>query len=90
MLQCSNAPSVRSTKFGIFQSYRYQQAFRHFCPECGIQLTITLVEPFEAGREIVGLNVRAFQDMDYDKIKIVYADMKDEEPLYDVDAMPNS
>lgn len=53
-------------------------------------MTITLVEPYEPGHEIVGLNVRAFQDMDYDKIKIVYADMKDEPPEYDVDAMPKS
>ena len=53
-------------------------------------MTITLAEPFEPGHEIVGLNVRGFHDMDYNKIKIVYADMKDEEPLYDVEAMRKS
>lgn len=53
-------------------------------------MTLTLAEPFEKGHEIVGLNVRAFQDMDYDKIKIVYVDMKNEEPLYNVNKMPNA
>ena len=77
-----------SSKLDRWQSYQYLHAFRNFCPECGIQMTITLTDPIPNQTEIVALNVRAFQDIDYEKIKIVYVDMKDEGVVYDVDAIP--
>lgn len=52
-------------------------------------MTITLVDPNHAAADIVALNVRAFQDIDYDKVKILYVSRKDDEPLYDVDGIPS-
>lgn len=52
-------------------------------------MTTTIVEGDLAGNGIVSLNVRAFRNIDYEKIRIRYVDMKDEEPVYDVDAMPD-
>ena len=61
---------------------------RNFCPSCGVQLTITPDSPDHPFAGVVALNVRAFRDIDPDKIKILYSDMKDEPPLYDPDAKP--
>ena len=72
------------------QSYVYLLTSRKFCPNCGTQMIITAADPNKEYIGIMALNVRAFQSVDYDKIKIRYADMKDEEPLYDVDAISNS
>ena len=51
-------------------------------------MTISLVGPGDEDAGIVALNVRAFHDIDYEKIEIRYANMKDEGPKYDVDEMP--
>jgi hypothetical protein len=51
-------------------------------------MTGTMVKPGPGDQKIMALNVRAFSGVDFDKIKIRYVDMKDEDPQYDVDAMP--
>ena len=51
-------------------------------------MTGTIVKPGPDDQKIIALNVRAFSAVDFDKIKIRFVDMKDEEPQYDVDAMP--
>ena len=53
-------------------------------------MTITPNKPTEGSPEIVALNVRAFTDIDTDKIKVRWVEMRDAEPEYNVDAMPNS
>lgn len=70
------------------QSYQYLALVRNFCPECGIQMTSTLADPDHDFAGVMALNVRAFSGMSYDKIKIIYVDMKDEPPEYDVDNIP--
>ena len=72
------------------QSYRYLALNRNFCPNCGTQLTITVAEPNPKTPAIMALNVRAFQGIDYDKIKIQYVSMKDEEPMYDPETISAS
>ena len=47
-------------------------------------MTITLAD----SDEIIALNVRAFSGIDPDQIKVLWVDMKDEEPRYDPDSMP--
>jgi hypothetical protein len=53
-------------------------------------MTGTIVKPGLDDQKIMALNVRAFSGVDFDQIKIRYVDMKDEEPQYDVDAMPET
>ena len=53
-------------------------------------MTITFADPQHQNAGIIALNVRAFRGIDYDKLKILYADMKDEPPLYDPDAKKSS
>ncbi len=53
-------------------------------------MTSSLADPAHEMAGVIALNVRAFHDMDYNKIKIIYVDMKDEPPEYDVDTIPKS
>lgn len=53
-------------------------------------MTITAHKPTEEGQNIIALNVRAFADIDTDKIKVRWVEMRDAEPEYDVDKMPES
>ena len=53
-------------------------------------MTITMISPNHEFAGVVALNVRAFQDVDPDKIKVRWVDMKDEEPIYDPDIQPSS
>ncbi len=75
---------VRHVNSGL-QSYRYLSMLRKFCPKCGIQMTITFADQDHALTGNVSVNVRTFLDAEYEKIKVLYVDMKDEEPLYDPD-----
>ena len=52
-------------------------------------MTITLVDPNHEHAKRMALNVRAFRDIDYDQIRIRYVTMKDEEPMWDPDAIVN-
>jgi hypothetical protein len=51
-------------------------------------MTTTIADPNHEGQEIMSLNVRAFSDIDSDKIKVRHVEMRDAEPEYDVDKMP--
>jgi hypothetical protein len=51
-------------------------------------MTTTIADPNHEGEEIMSLNVRAFSDIDSDKIKVRHVEMRDAEPEYDVDKMP--
>ena len=53
-------------------------------------MTISAANQNTASAGIVALNVRAFRDIDYDRVKIQYVNMKDKEPLYDPDALPST
>ena len=53
-------------------------------------MTITLKKPIEGSPEIVALNVRAFADIDTDKTKVRWVEMRDAEPEYNVDTMQRS
>lgn len=55
-------------------------------------MTITLNDGSLEGsdQEIVALNVRAFADIDTDKIVVRWVEMRDAEPEYDVEKMPQS
>ncbi len=48
-------------------------------------MTITFADQDHALTGNVSVNVRTFLDAEYEKIKVLYVDMKDEEPLYDPD-----
>lgn len=52
-------------------------------------MVCTILDSNETSSDIVALNVRAFLDIDQSKIKIRYADMKDEEPLWIPDLAPS-
>lgn len=51
-------------------------------------MTTTLAESNTEGQKIMSLNVRAFSDIDSDNIKVRHVEMRDAEPEYDVDKMP--
>jgi hypothetical protein len=53
-------------------------------------MTITPNKPIEGSPEIIALNVRAFADIDTDRIKVRWVEMRDAEPEYNVDNMPRS
>ncbi len=48
-------------------------------------MTTILADP---NHGIMSLNVRAFSDIDSDKIKVRWVEMRDATPEYDVDKMP--
>lgn len=58
---------------------------RRFCPNYGVQMTISFADTKHELAGSVLVNVCAFLYVDYEKIKVLYVDMKDEEPLYDPD-----
>jgi hypothetical protein len=79
-----------SAKLMHRQSYHYLSNARNFCQNCGIHMTVTLINPNHEMAGNLAVNVRTFLDVDYDKIKVLWVDMKDEDPQYEPDAVSES
>jgi hypothetical protein len=50
-------------------------------------MTSTVPDPNSQCAGVVSVNVRAFMDVDHADIKVLYVNMKDEDPQYDPDAI---
>ena len=62
--------------------------YHHFCPTCETKIMISLVDPEKEFAGYISLRVRAFRNVDLEKVKVRNASIKDEDPMYDPDAIP--